>query len=265
MYNSVRGRFMTPDPIGLKSATQKRPQSLNRYAYVNNDPVNFIDPLGLARVIWTCTTRRVVRNDRWVYETICNYQTIEEGGGGEADEEAPDETEEPLDQGGGINVTEIMNHAIARAKHLLGSVSACAELFGTLDTDDFLANHVSVGTIDQNGAPFNSEAVAARARSNRDSNGNRIASGSVVFNQNSFFFTGTLGGQNFMGLLTDEVRQRNGLGNLNFAQQQVLIILHELMHIVDTAGNHDHNADNPNSHRDLNNLIRSKCFPESDL
>lgn len=38
------GRFMTPDPIAGSIAN---PQSLNRYAYVRNDPINLIDPLGL--------------------------------------------------------------------------------------------------------------------------------------------------------------------------------------------------------------------------
>lgn len=46
MYNSARGRFTKPDPMGLKAADLKHPQSLNRYAYVENDPVNFIDPTG---------------------------------------------------------------------------------------------------------------------------------------------------------------------------------------------------------------------------
>ncbi|HMZ20570.1 MAG TPA: RHS repeat-associated core domain-containing protein, partial [Blastocatellia bacterium] len=47
MYNSARGRFMTPDPIGLKAANTKQPESLNRYAYVQNDPVNYVDSSGL--------------------------------------------------------------------------------------------------------------------------------------------------------------------------------------------------------------------------
>jgi RHS repeat-associated protein len=47
MYNSGRGRFMTPDPIGLKGSNHKIPQSLNRYSYVGNDPINFIDPGGM--------------------------------------------------------------------------------------------------------------------------------------------------------------------------------------------------------------------------
>ena len=43
-YNSRLGRFMSPD---LLAGGVDDPQSLNRYAYVLNDPINLIDPLGL--------------------------------------------------------------------------------------------------------------------------------------------------------------------------------------------------------------------------
>jgi len=43
-YNSRVGRFMSPDPI---EGDVGDPQSLNRYTYVVNDPVNLTDPLGL--------------------------------------------------------------------------------------------------------------------------------------------------------------------------------------------------------------------------
>ena len=45
-YNSVRSRFEQPDPSD-GSYDLTNPQSFNRYAYVQNDPVNFIDPSGL--------------------------------------------------------------------------------------------------------------------------------------------------------------------------------------------------------------------------
>lgn len=49
-YDSSRlGRFMTADPLAGSAAD---PQSLNRYAYVGNDPVNFVDPLGLQVCPW---------------------------------------------------------------------------------------------------------------------------------------------------------------------------------------------------------------------
>jgi RHS repeat-associated protein len=40
------GRFLSPDPY-LGSIDASNPQSLNRYSYVDNNPANFIDPLGL--------------------------------------------------------------------------------------------------------------------------------------------------------------------------------------------------------------------------
>ncbi len=46
------GRFSSPDPI---AGSLGNPQSLNRYAYVGNDPTNLIDPLGLDYISVTCT------------------------------------------------------------------------------------------------------------------------------------------------------------------------------------------------------------------
>jgi RHS repeat-associated protein len=46
-YQPYRGRFMQADPLGLGASDLTNPQSLNRYSYVHNDPINFTDPLGL--------------------------------------------------------------------------------------------------------------------------------------------------------------------------------------------------------------------------
>ena len=44
-YSSGQGRFVQVD---LMAGRQVTPQSLNRYSYVLNDPVNLLDPLGLS-------------------------------------------------------------------------------------------------------------------------------------------------------------------------------------------------------------------------
>ncbi|MDX6446719.1 MAG: hypothetical protein QOH71_3793 [Blastocatellia bacterium] len=48
--SSVQGRFTSTDPM-MASATVADPQSLNRYSYVQNDPVNLIDPSGLTYLV----------------------------------------------------------------------------------------------------------------------------------------------------------------------------------------------------------------------
>jgi RHS repeat-associated protein len=47
-YDAGNGRFSTPDPLGLGAVKMGDPGSWNRFAYVQGDPVNYNDPLGLA-------------------------------------------------------------------------------------------------------------------------------------------------------------------------------------------------------------------------
>jgi RHS repeat-associated protein len=46
-YDNLSARWTAPDPYG-GSMTIASPQSFNRYSYVENDPVNHVDPSGLA-------------------------------------------------------------------------------------------------------------------------------------------------------------------------------------------------------------------------
>jgi RHS repeat-associated protein len=49
-YSSIVGRFLSPDPYRGNTGgpgDPANPQSWNRYAYVQNDPVNLVDPPGL--------------------------------------------------------------------------------------------------------------------------------------------------------------------------------------------------------------------------
>jgi RHS repeat-associated protein len=42
-----QGRWTSPDPAGLAAVSLEDPQTWNRYAYVTNDPLTAVDPLGL--------------------------------------------------------------------------------------------------------------------------------------------------------------------------------------------------------------------------
>lgn len=44
--SSVQGRWISPNPLGMGAANPVNPQSWNRYAYVGNNPLSMIDPLG---------------------------------------------------------------------------------------------------------------------------------------------------------------------------------------------------------------------------
>ena len=46
-YDPAAGRWLSPDPSGWKVAGEDHPQSLNRYSYAQNNPLNLADPNGL--------------------------------------------------------------------------------------------------------------------------------------------------------------------------------------------------------------------------
>jgi RHS repeat-associated protein len=87
-YNRWWSRFDQPDPYdGSYDLTD--PQSLNRYAYVQNDPVNFVDPSGLnaADPGSPCSTNGeyingIIGNDGKCYAGPTGSVTIGGGGGG---------------------------------------------------------------------------------------------------------------------------------------------------------------------------------------
>ena len=46
-YSATQGRWQIPDPAGLAAVDPSNPQTWNRYAYVNNNPLSNVDPTGL--------------------------------------------------------------------------------------------------------------------------------------------------------------------------------------------------------------------------
>jgi RHS repeat-associated protein len=45
-YGKTQGRWLSPDPAGIGAVDPKNPQTWNRYAYVNNNPMSLTDPTG---------------------------------------------------------------------------------------------------------------------------------------------------------------------------------------------------------------------------
>ena len=73
--NPSQGRWMSPDPAGLSAVSLSNPPSWNRYAYTVNDPLRYVDPLGLRTLVWKdCVTSTWGDGDD---HTICYLYTID--------------------------------------------------------------------------------------------------------------------------------------------------------------------------------------------
>lgn len=82
-YESLSGRWLSPDPY-QGSMTTADPQSFNRYSYVENDSVNFVDPTGLlCWAVYSVTTitgldkdnRVIFKYQEWEYlYTYCDHR-----------------------------------------------------------------------------------------------------------------------------------------------------------------------------------------------
>ncbi len=75
----VQGRWLSPDPAGLGAVNPGNPQSWNRYAYVNNNPLSYVDALGLFCVPGHCGDN----NDEY-YDDPADFITVcaQDGCGG---------------------------------------------------------------------------------------------------------------------------------------------------------------------------------------
>jgi RHS repeat-associated protein len=66
-YDPQQGRFTQVDPAGMRAVSLGAPQSLNLYAYCGNDPVNYVDPSGLAFFSFIAKIFRAIKKVlKWV-------------------------------------------------------------------------------------------------------------------------------------------------------------------------------------------------------
>jgi RHS repeat-associated protein len=71
-YANQRGRWLTVDPL---LGDLRNPQSLNRYAYVNGDPVNRLDPDGRSGILF-CMEVKAELSDRVLKQSVCRAELV---------------------------------------------------------------------------------------------------------------------------------------------------------------------------------------------
>jgi RHS repeat-associated protein len=79
-YSPTQGRWIRPDPAGLAAVDLTNPQSLNRYAYVGNNPTTLVDPLGLGPQQQTCGAPGTTVPQDYTPQVYCYNHTGIAGG-----------------------------------------------------------------------------------------------------------------------------------------------------------------------------------------
>jgi RHS repeat-associated protein len=248
-YNSIGGRFLTPDPGGIRTAHLKDPVSWNRYAYANGDPVNRIDPSGKDSI---CVG--------WTDDQTCYDWWEPSGGGGGSGQNGIDPTVPiksppvPPSQAGryipaGLRTT--VANAVGAAEQDLEDPD-CASIFGP-NIDPYLALANAWTNNDIRAATFDSGVNAAV--------GAATISGVIYIATNRYFFTGIqANGASAMGPGTV-------FDGMTMQQMQQAILIHELLHLTGVVG-----SDNANQTVTLGNgevvtgsagvtaAVRQHCF-----
>jgi RHS repeat-associated protein len=69
-HYSPQGRWMSPDPGGLKAVKLDDPQTWNMYAYVRNNPTTRIDPTGLDDITYDQSGNEIDRKKRGFWHNL---------------------------------------------------------------------------------------------------------------------------------------------------------------------------------------------------
>jgi RHS repeat-associated protein len=228
MYSSDWGRFMSPDPIGMKSAKLTSPKSLNRYAYVGGDPINFVDRNG-TDLDYTC--------DIYVWtDGEGNFEVVKDcyldgpdgpdkGGGGGGQQQQQQQQQQ-------VALSEALTRTIEMLK-----LEPCAKLFGLTGQD-------AISRLE--GATITFEDFNRRSQAYRNGNGNgdyhwvgasaSINGTRISINTSGPFVDGKIEFLNGEILSYTDLPGRPRLHKLSIDSLRAIILLHELGHIVGVFG-----------------------------
>ena len=197
---------MTPDPKGIVAANRFSPQSLNRYAYTDHNPVNRVDQAGTDWIAvggtctrvgfiigaliyytgWDCAVKFV-----WIPEpprpnifvNVQPYQLPVPHVVGPYIG-SPPKSDPPISL-----EQRTLNATFVRAKDRIKSKTDCAKLFEGFDLDDYMSKHISISDKLPDGTAFPS-AITHAVTTNKGPNGTILDHLVTVFNINSPIFTG---------------------------------------------------------------------------
>jgi RHS repeat-associated protein len=264
-YHSNRlGRFLTPDPIAGSTAN---PQSLNRYAYVQNDPTNRIDPLGLACYWWVEYERIQYKDGTYGPKKITRASFLGCGRDPEIQHLLPIELRQwddlhmrlvrgdvagvvidpeglaALDPSTSGPEQAAINAALSKVQAALAADPNCAAFLASKGTDPLqrlrdLAGFIGHATIVNNGDPYSIAAVT----------GGLVEGQAITINRSGAFFAGKVDGN------TLSVNQGKIQGGTPAAQG--FILLHELGH---STGVLQHDLNVPKAGRENDRAISENC------
>jgi RHS repeat-associated protein len=288
MFSATRARFTKPDPGWLKAASMHKPQTMNRYAYADNDPVNLVDPSGedpisVANLIWNAMTRLGL----FLADSVSISDSVGRATGEEEGRRKVRDDEDPRFGGKGFggrgvlfDIALALADGFVTAQQLLEN-PACAALFGQINSDPNLTpteylnlyfnnNLVQVGReyIPGGGQspvsfrPGTGAVTSAQIGSYpRPTNPDvRVSSPVIVINQNGFYFSGQVNGTNVSNISGSGFEQTTSL-----SQVRALVLIHELLHAAGKLP-HDNSADPnvPAGQSEANSrMIANACLPPS--
>ena len=126
--SSAYGRFMSADPYKA-SAGAEDPGSWNKYSYVQNDPVNFVDPNGMERVTFC-----YVYPGQWYCNPYPYSSVPQDAGSPNGEQVGGSRAGKTSDEVSAEKALVRLNKAIDKAISALGKAK-CLELFGAAGLD----------------------------------------------------------------------------------------------------------------------------------
>lgn len=261
-YEEGAGRWTTPDPY-LGNISISNPQSFNRYAYVQNDPVNFVDPTGLDKdapwdpsdtIVINIYASNGVYNPFW-FGADWFYWSGETG-----------RLDEPFIEFGGSNKTDPIEQSRTDVVNILSTKNPCSDFFGGSAQALSVFNQINfrAGTVNNPKLDAKANARIGIQMNVPEYSGKlppfRLPNSATVNNSGAFF-------KNFYPGSSERLPAIGGYGSTS-REARALMLLHELAHLISKPDGSDWliRADGaaPNQSEKNTDAIKAACKDQID-